>query len=414
MVSPRAGWLLALTALACSAAPSPTQTASPSLTPGSSASPLTATPTAGASPSPTAQPTATAAALPTITPDAAWSVDSAPFDNNGTAERFWADGDYQLWALGDSGAGAAMWVTEDGRSWSHVDGLSVDLVRGDTFVDLVANESGYVVVGCAYPRNLDVCGSPLVWHLAHGASTWTRRVLPGADELSTPIRVVDFGHFVAFGDGCVRHMAALPGQVVTALTDDLDCLPHPRVWSSLDGKKWVDVSPTPPDGWISTNGLALSTAEGLAIGGNCEGGGTAWLTYSFGPAWTVAPCHTGPRLQSVAAGPQGMVGVASDLAGVTVWQSADGEAWSMLGTVSESRGWYPLGRLTWTGSAFVLFMGSDTGEASVWTSTVGSRWSRSPVPEAVARLQVSDAIVFDGNLVLASGDQIALHPLPFP
>ena len=163
----------------------------------------------------------------------------------------------------------------------------------------------------------------------------------------------------AFGDGFEQSMSSVtvggPGLVAVGGIDQ-----RAAVWTSPDGIEWSRV---PHDNEV--------------FGGE------------------VGPSSGGSFMSDVTAGGPGLVAVGQSEPNAAVWTSRDGIAWSRVphddvvfgGEVGPIFGGAQMNSVTVGGPGFVA-VGSDGspdggGDAAVWTSVDGMKWSRVPHDEAI-------------------------------
>jgi hypothetical protein len=184
------------------------------------------------------------------------------------------------------------------------------------------------------------------------------------------------------------------------------------VWTSPFGKVWSRVSHDEAvfggEG-SQTMWSVIRGGPGLVAVGTDGPGGTvepdgdddaAVWTSSDALAWSRVPHDEAvfggegfQRMSSVTAGGPGLVAVGSDRRGgdddAAVWTSPDGLTWSRVphgeaifgGEGSQSMS--SITRRSWALSSGLVAVGSDAGNAAVWTSPDGLSWSRVLHDEAV-------------------------------
>ncbi len=159
----------------------------------------------------------------------------------------------------------AVWVSDDGRTWERVrdDGV----FEGARFSDVVATESGYVIVGAVYDAQYRGQPRGAIWTSDDGRA-W-RRVPDGP--------IFDIGGYQDTGEdpgsGGPRRLVFAGGTILSvgAVCNDqgLDCVN--AFWSSPDGSTWDRVTLDEP------NVIALdvaATADGfVAVGVTDNPGG---------------------------------------------------------------------------------------------------------------------------------------------
>lgn len=213
--------------------------------------------------------------------------------------------DGELMAFSDSGSGVPLvWRSSDGRDWSAVDSASWTAVwDGRLLFDVASGPGGLVAIGNGVAGEHDeLLGDPVVVRSTDGIG-WQATTLGGASDRSVVRDIIGLGSgYIVLGgeevgpttgmgaprawwsdDGLSWTSAALDGATnddnqldsdsavagangVVARTQVLcaGCPPTADVWTSIDGRAWVQaLAPSP--GMLRGNGtrlILLATDEG--------------------------------------------------------------------------------------------------------------------------------------------------------
>lgn len=319
-----------------------------------------------------------------------WELDLAYWQNLGP-HNLLEDG---LRNLGEP----ALWISEDGLSWSRLPDIALSGSDGGGVIEsVIAGGPGLVAVGAdisEYPSRSPGLAVPLNMQRALGKWAWYGAVWTSEDglvwssvELAEPdnrlgwLNDVTAGGpgLVAVGSGNVPGGEPKEGQT------------HARtaaVWTSTDGTTWTRV-PHDPDvfgsgihdgsgsGW-SMEAVTVG-GPGLVAVGTAPDGPAAW-TSPDGLTWTLVPRTDLPgegQMLDVVVGGPGLVAIGADQGwggAASVWMSPDGFTWTVVSRPDLPDSEEQLRSVTSVGSELVAV------GRGVWTSVDGATWSRAEIP----------------------------------
>ncbi|MEO6350169.1 MAG: hypothetical protein ABIP53_05920 [Candidatus Limnocylindrales bacterium] len=309
-----------------------------------------------------------AASLPTSPAD--WSrviVEAAPRASQITRIAVGPRGLIAV-ARSDNNGESRVLFSTDGRDWSEAD---VPPARGE-YVSVVATDRGFLMISSEEGAWTSENG--LEWQRV--ANNWS-----GDPDVGGAI-VVDA-------------VAGGPGYVAVGN--------HNTVWYSTDGSDWAlaEVPPPPaepirpdyPDLTVdilhvaAVGGHLVATGYYLAENSNASIGQDFVLASSDGRAWSTVLPDVGDRIGplEIAAGPNGFLVIGGPLDGgdeSTIWHSADGVGWQIVGTHDFSSGSNEvrIEDVAAAGSGYVAVgLARDCfgcpSQALLWTSPDGGSWS---------------------------------------
>ena len=224
----------------------------------------------------------------------------------------------------------AIWVSSDGLTWTRVadenGALGGDTRFGFQIVDVTFGDAGYVVIGLEYSTEQH----QVAWVSPDGL-IWERVRIESTDTLGVQ-RAVSFGDagYVVVGNTRQSPLAAF----VIVSSDGLE-------WSLAgDTELWVD----PPDGVLAYTPMDVVFEDGRYVS-------VGWMQTTTGPQaavwvssdalqWTLAYQDQDPRdrttsMQVVTYGASGYVALGrrsfgDDSSEVNVWASPDGLEWRLM------------------------------------------------------------------------------------
>ncbi len=310
---------------------------------------------------------------------------------DGAEIRSVAPGGPGLVAVGSVNSNAAVWLSEDGRSWTRAAGNGEVLGgAGDqAMFSVTAGGPGLVAVGWD--------GSDAAVWLSENGRSWTRasrggQVLGGAGE-----------------QAMLSVSAGGPGLVAVGWDSATD-VSDAAVWLSEDGRSWTRV---PRDdkvfgGTGDQTMFSVTAGESglVAVGWDGTTGtykAAVWLSTN-GRSWTRVTHDESvfggageQAMFSVTAGGPGFVGVGYSASDAAVWLSEDGRTWTRVvngNKVLGGAGFQEMDSVVATESGLVA-VGYDGPEgefdAAVWLSEDGRSWTRAPRR---------------GNVFRGAGDQV--------
>lgn len=319
---------------------------------------------------------------------------------------------------------AAVWISEDARSWDLVESPSFE--RGRMF-DATTDGERIVVAG-------SVLDSPVVYGSIEGTATvwistdaqrweiaasggplpefveWTPNGWVGVRNTETQ------GPGFLIADGGPQFLASEDGEVWVPVTEPGDLGPGRVVDLAFDGTGTV----------IAVGYDEVVTAEGMLDSSTP----LSWRT-TDGRTWEVAPrqdafIFDGPAgglyLQTISATPEGWMalGRADDTPdGVGAWASRDGLTWARLPELSAPGGVLPdaeyvtVQQLFWTDPGLIATGGlpGETGtEFAVWVSADGKTWDLMHRQPGAG----FNTLIVDGDLVVSAGTSSASSDNPVP
>ena len=362
-----------------SASPSPSPSAStPSASVEASASPSASeAPTESASPSQAAGPFEIAWEPVELEPDA---------DVNGVS---FVGG--RWFVVGQVFPEAAIWTSDDGRSWSRAEIASTrDENEVTAVTDIVELDGQLVAIGAFGLMESDQFAW-MTWTSDDAGATWTeRRGGPSPHALRA---------IVPAGDGLVAAGSDYAG------TTPFDSW----IAVSEDGLTWERTPATFPDSEIHS--LAVREDRIVAVGNSYVDGdfdARAWYSDDGGEAWTLVEIPDGgapETLYEVVATDDGFVAIGDGVSGegdsgAAAWVSADGASWERVAVAdaADGRALAPVeGGLVAVGN----IVGQDVGPGLSWTSVEGRTWESGPdLNDGSVVLIAADG---DGSVVVAGG-----------
>jgi hypothetical protein len=284
--------------------------------------------------------------------------------------------DGRLFAAGQVGLQPAVWVSDDGLTWTAISDPDIAVPVGK-IRDLVVGGPGLVAVGEAFTGE-SWAPRPAVWASADGRH-WAR--VPHDLEVFGSAEGGSIATVAAGSDGLIAVGGEFFGQGVT-------------VWKSFDGLEWTRLPPNPDLGAVDD--LTVFNGGYVAVGAEHEGNASvaaAWLS-SDGREWSRATVSTdygtgafqGMRGVSARNGSLIAVGFDSDFGSgfPAVWMSDDGSEWALVRDDGlRTSVPFPTHSQMWAVStaqdeviAVGWFFDDDSDNAAVWRSTDGFSWRR--------------------------------------
>jgi hypothetical protein len=227
--------------------------------------------------------------------------------------------------------GAAVWRSDDGRSWERVDSPGPATDVGPERVQAmrgVAERNGVLVAAGIDRINPGATFDAAAWRSTDGGRNWSR--ISGAEQ----VPMVDGGNEQASA------VAGGPkGFVIAGFeTSERSGPPQARVWFSTDGLSWEEAS---IDDGVVTSRIEAVTPGGLGwvAVGTANGVGAAW-TSADGLAWSRVPHSDAifgtPRDGFKETAIAGVIGTANGLSAIgerapgdpTEWTSPEGRIWT--------------------------------------------------------------------------------------
>ena len=363
-----------------SASPSPSATASTSVE-------ASASPSASASEAPSESASPSAAAGPF---GIAWEpVELEPdADVNGVS---FVDG--RWFAVGQVFPEAAIWTSDDGRSWSRAEIASTRGQNEVTAVMEVVELDGLLVAIGAFGAMESDQFAWMTWTSDDDGATWTeRRDGPSPHAL--------------------RAIAATGSGLVAAGSDYTGTTPFDSwIAVSEDGVTWEQTSAV----FESTEIISMAVREERIVAVGIEftdtGGSNPSIFFSDDGAatWSAAsiPAPSGPEaafLYEVVATDDGFVAVGGGLGGASAWLSADGETWEQI-QIAESASSRGLALVDGGYVAVGNVMGHDIGPGHSWTSVDGRTWEAgTEFSPGTVMILAADA---NGSTVVAGGQCVS-------
>ena len=304
---------------------------------------------------------------------------------------------------------AAVWASNDGEAWQRLpDDPSF---TGAGAVNVAVNGSTSLVLGMQ-PGSIDDSLGARGWD-PHAEPPTFRVWLADAKQIcagclptssGSPWRPVDlvapgggethayFAALTAGGPGFVLVGGLYPSTAGT-VGDPVTSV-GAIVATSADGSTWTFTDPVAPG---LAGGFMQSVAagpSGLVAVGEVALTPTVWTSVDAG-SWTRIPgpvASAGASIRSVAAGPDGFVAVGDEQGSARSWVSADGQSWQPSPESPVLAGGR-MTRVTRFGSEFVATGQSQDGAGAAWHSLDGLTWQRLDI-----------ASVFAGGPVQAAGE----------
>ena len=333
-------------------------------------------PTASQSPSPSA--TATQTVEPSASPSAsdAPSESATPSQAAGPFDVAWEpvelepDADVsgvsfvggKWFAVGQVFPEAAIWMSDDGRTWSRAEIASTREENQVTAVTDVVELDGQLVAIGAFGQMDSDQFAWMTWTSDDAGATWTeRRDGPSPHALRA---------IVPAGPGLVAAGADYTG------TTPFDSW----IAVSEDGLTWERTSAV----FESTEIISMAVREDRIVAVGIEftdtGGSNPSIFSSDdgGATWSAAsiPAPSGPEaafLYEVVATDDGFVAAGGGLGGASAWLSADGETWEQI-QIAESASARGMALVDGGFVAVGNVMGHDIGPGHSWTSVDGRTW----------------------------------------
>ena len=328
---------------------------------------------------------------------------------------------------GDQPDAAAVWVSDDGYTWTRINDPAALGGPGTQILSVMAGGPGLVAVGVDnssgdQPEDWDAA----VWVSVDGHS-WTRIHDPvdfggpGARVISSLAvggpGLVAVGHAEAGGDEDAAVWVSVDGYAWTRVDDEALSAPGGQamnvagawrgglvafgvndpganseanaIWVSVDGYTWTRIDDPAMFGEPGTQQIncVVAGGPGLVAGGTDEsswgeGGNAALWVSADGYTWTriTDEAFGGPGNQgitSLAVGGPGLVAAGWDYSGGTwdaaLWVSADGYTWTRITDEAfGGPGSQVIGSVTAWGPGFVAAGYEDFGggaDAAVWVAT---------------------------------------------
>jgi hypothetical protein len=359
---------------------SPSLSESPSATPSASAS-------ASASPSPSASASASPSE-PAGPIEVAWErAEGLEPEANVLAVSF-ADGRWI--ALGQVNPEAAIWTSDDGRTWTRAEIESTRAENEVTAVtDMAELDGRLVAIGAFGLMNSDQ-SAWMTWTSDDGGATWTERRDGPPTQALTAI--------VAGGPGLV---GAGSNYVGTTPYDSWIAV-------SADGATWELTEAIFPTSQILS--LAVIDERIVAVGSVFEGSSelvpAAWYSDDGGATWEsgqvpgqVPGAGRTEFVSEVVATDDGLAAIGGGNEGAKAWVSADGATWERVDIVDgvEARAL----ALVDGGLVAVGIVGQDDAPALSWTSLDGRTWEAGvPLDDGPVQMLAADG---DGTTVVAGG-----------
>jgi hypothetical protein len=288
---------------------------------------------------------------------------------------------------------AEAWSSADGLTWTRSGALGADassLANGVAVADtLVA-----VVGSSGRDAAAWLSADGRAWRAVESADFRD----PGEVRISTVVPWKD--GFVAAG-----HVGSLVGPIRAAF------------WVSDDGRTWRRVADSP--GFADSRVADLTVADGTLVAVGAAGDvkqATAAVTWRSTDAehWERSGADDAldeAVMNSVAAGPQGIVAVGSDVNSqrAVAWRSDDGATWTRSPDAPslENHGLrIEMRAVAWTPAGYVagghLLFGTQYPTAVVWTSPDGAAWTRANEPASFSQGKIQ-GIAAGGPGVVAVG-----------
>ena len=276
---------------------------------------------------------------------------------------------------------------------------------------------------------------PLPDTVTQPAYAWAQELPPGAGASSLTLTTVarHGGDVVALGSGpsgtrvwrsagaawIAVPATAFAGAQVAAATGTVsgfgavgyvvgpDGASRAVSWSSPDGLTWHRSVPAPTLDRAAMTGVTAIGAEIVAVGLHSQPEAAAAWRSSDGLHWSAVPDlggSSGARLNGLAHGSHGYVGVGQDAAGAAVWWSSDGADFERL-QLAAADGTRLLAVVA-GGPGFVAVGSavdpSQTQQGAVWTSADGRSWQVDPSAAALQGVKLS-GLTTDGIRLTAVG-----------
>ena len=383
----------------------PAASGSPSVTPGTRATPSAslASPSGSvATPSVTPAPSPTSAVETPAAGDWAGLRWSAPqtFPDGGFFQRIvsWNGALIAEGSVHESGQEiVALWRSSDGTTWTRI-GVDATAFADSQIDELLATPTGLVAWGtdgqpvCNGQGEGMTCGlMPVMFWTSTDATTWTR--------------IADVSTFAG---------ATIAG--VTAGADGIVAVgdtgwSEPTIWVSATGSAWQRLT-LPSDTFKDAHFSSVrASATGYVLGGAIGGqspasGGVAVESTAVAASWWSADGRTwtkgtvnraggaGTSLGSIFVGADGMVAVGSASGGKsgTAWVSVDGRTWQPVANAALSAGaptapgvaFVPSFSISDDGTHLFAVGTAATGNGTIWISSDGSSWRHLPASGATA------------------------------
>ena len=301
-------------------------------------------------------------------------------DSQGPRSMVAFDGGFVL--AGDDGDSGVLWLSDDGTSWTQIEGPVFD---GVLLRDLLVTEDGLLAVGGSVDPSEAV-------------------VLTSADGT----RWQATGRFGNSDHGTAPFAISRTAESLVAITEiygnDVEFYQGPGASS------WTVSEPTAvfDDG---ESGRDIACAESLCVGVGFHDAtyrdeidantGVAWVSATGTSYQLVDHDFDSERLEAIAWADPGFVAVGNNPTDEGVaWLSHDGESWtSLTGSFNEMT----ITGVTATENGYTIFgHNPDTGALFVWTSTSGDQWSEEIVSdELVEGSQIRTVVDHAGTRIAA-------------
>jgi hypothetical protein len=185
------------------------------------------------------------------------------------------------------------------------------------------------------------------------------------------------------------------------------------IWSSADGRRWVDRQTLPRPEGVTLASLTTSGDAIVAVG-NADGVAAAWRS-TDGSSWTRSAFDHDSRgsLSAVVATGRGFVGAgyAGEQNGphrAAFWMSPDGVTWTSVPD-EDAFDAASVNALAAFGDAVVAVGATIDGSALSWVAADGGRWTRAPSAESLSDATMLAVAAFGRGLVAVgttrSGEQ---------
>ena len=295
---------------------------------------------------------------------------------------------------------AAVWTSADGASWQRL--ADDPSFAGAGAVNVAVNGDTVLVLGMQ-PGSLADSLGVRAWD-THAEPPTFRAWLVDAGQIcagclppssGSPWQPVDiaapeggeahayFASITAGGPGFV-----LVGGVYSNSPSAASGLVTPVgavVATSADGSAWSFTNPASPELAGGSMQSVAAGPSGLVAVGDTGLQPTVWTSVD-GRSWVRsigAIASPGASVRSVAAGPGGFVAVGDEAGSASSWVSADGQSWQAA-PVSPALADARMIHVTWLGSEFVATGQSQDGTGIAWHSPDGRTWSRLDIASVLA------------------------------
>lgn len=239
------------------------------------------------------------------------------------------------------------WYSKDGRDWIRTH-LPMESQARPTSVTW--NGSRYIAVGVVEAKAAPLAGvwwsaDGRSWHAADGIMFDVGRYIATMSLHSwggpTDVATSPDGAVYAIGQKCSGTEGVFDPTTREDLRGDTNVTCLQQVWRSANGEVWTTiqfedaVSAT----WFAS--VATSSGRVVAVGGPPPKGNVelpdapAHVLIGDGAGWRVIEPAGLPRLERIVAFGQGFIAAAIANERISLWESPDGETWSMLSGVPQ-------------------------------------------------------------------------------